>query len=550
MARDQRRRTVRSEDRNRQSSPVQLREARRFYSASGNDGATRTARALTQAFGAGTELFEQIVDKRNVEGRQQAAFESAAGGSRGDNATKGYNEMWDEIEAANDLHLFSKELPEVLRGADWENLTEEEAQGVIDGYFQKELAGINPESVYGAKVAEGILKQNLQLIETHRNFQLERIRQEQRVMIHNEARRMYETDGVMPYDQIADRTGKAFDGPEKMTAYWELLGTLAVEYKDENIILDMPERFPSGDPTGMTDPKFAEIKQGYINKAIAAREADERAAAAAAKAQREELRKDGVREMIEAVIRDEDPTQIGYELLDADVIEGSDYTSAISAYRSMRDDRSKQGADYTKVALHAAQISNNPSQIDEKFLLTEFGAGTYGPPDSPEAQATFRGLLDDRAQAMDRQARLAADPKKKVWVNRFKGAFPVPTDKITGLPVPGAITELRAEYVAAMELAVLQAGPEQYAEVFNQLSTQYKDAYRLVEAQESATLPKSTFSQLAQGNLSAEEAAAHSRRYGWTADHYIQARKDKEIIAEEGTPAGDAYRALLQELAK
>ena len=156
--------------------PVQLRESRRFFSNQGNDQATRNAKALSQAFGIGTDLYEGIVDDRNVKGGKKAAFESASGAARGsDDTTKGYNDMWDQIEAKNDLYLFSKELPEVLRGADWENLHEDEAQAVIDGYFSAQLKGINPESQYGQQVAEGIFAQNAKLLETHRDFQIARV---------------------------------------------------------------------------------------------------------------------------------------------------------------------------------------------------------------------------------------------------------------------------------------------------------------------------------------------------------------------------------------
>jgi hypothetical protein len=344
---------------------------------------------LQNAFGAGLELNQSIVDRRNVEGEQQAAFESAQGGTRGDNTTQGYNDMWDQIEASNDLHLFAKELPEVLRGADWENLHEGEAQAVIDGYFQQQLDGINPQSVYGQKVAEGILQQNAQLLDVHRNFQVQRLKQEQRVMIYNEALATFETDGVVDYDTIAGRTGIAFDGPEKMSTFWDVIADLAIDAGDESIITNVPERFPSGDPTGVTDPKMAAEINTMTAKARAVREGRERAAAAGAKAERERIRDTAKTEMIGLIVEQgADPTATALDFARNGIVDPEDITAMATAYRNIRDDRAKQGFDPGQVAIFQTQAALDPGHdmLDPNNLMIAWSEGVFGPPNSPQAK--------------------------------------------------------------------------------------------------------------------------------------------------------------------
>lgn len=556
MARNQKERNVRRDPGLREGTrDVQLQPARRFYTAAGNDTATREARALSGMFGAGVDLNKQIVERKDAEGSNQASFDSAAGKVRdAENTNRGYADMWDQIEAKNDLHLFSKELPELLRGADWENLSEQDAQGVIDGYFQDQLKGINPDSTYGRMVSEGIFAQNAQLIETHKNFQLERIRQEQRVMIYNEAAVSYEVDGVLDYESLAKHTGLAFDGPEKMVVWIESLAELAVRYEDETIIDNMPERFPSGDPTGKNDPKFAAEFNTARNKARAARERTEAREASAAKAAKEAMRQAATVDLYDLALDGIDPTATAIEFAQNGTIEVSDVGIVTNAFRTSRDDRAQHGFDPQRVAIINTQLAVDPSHsmVSPGSLYQDWARGVFGPPDSPEAKTAYRQVLQDVAQAQERRQRLASDPSKKVWVGRFNESFPVPKDQF-GIPTPGILTELRAAYSAEFELAILNANSrEEYAKAFEEFSKRYKEQEKLVSAQESSRTPKATLSNIVRNNFTAEQAAAHLRSQGYTIHDITEMRragefgKDKEFV--EGSPLHTAYRALLQEL--
>lgn len=257
MARNTRRRSVRRDENLDVERPVQLQPARRFQTASGFGGPVRTARALTAAFGEGTSLYEQIIDKRNEKGQAEAVNEAAKGGSRdAENENKGYNETFDMIEAEHDLASFARELPQMLQEADWEKLTHEEVQAKVDEYYAGQLAGINPESLYGKNVAVGILKQNAALLETHRGILKEQEQQEYRVKAYENIREEFQRDGTIDFQKFADIT-KGLDKPKE--TYLNSIIDLAEEFGAPELMEQMPERFTNGDPTGKTDPALKDV---------------------------------------------------------------------------------------------------------------------------------------------------------------------------------------------------------------------------------------------------------------------------------------------------
>ncbi len=460
--------------------------------------------------------------------------------------------MWDQIEAKNDLHLFSKELPEVLRGADWENLQEDEAQAVIDGYFSAQLKGINPESQYGQQVAEGIFAQNAKLLETHRDFQIARVQQEQRVMIYNEAVGSYELDGVLDYDTVAKHTGVAFDGANKMATYWDIIYDVAIQAGDESIIDNVPERFPSGDPTGINDPSLLADHMTSKNKAIAVREKREREEASAAAARRAALRATGQLDLLTGIVDGIDPTATALEYAQNGIIKPEDVTASITAFRTMRDDRAQHGFDPNQIAIlqtQSALDSSHPS-LEPNSLLQAFANGIFGPPDSPEAKTAFRQMLQDVQGAKDRRSRVNADPRKKTWVNRFDESFPTPKDQF-GVPVPGVLTQLRAEYSAEFEMAILAAPPEKYREIYAEYSKLYVEQEKLQSAQTSSRTPVTTLKQIVRGNFTPEQGAAHARQQGWTAQTVINMRAEGEFGDDfaAGSKEAIAYREFLLALA-
>jgi hypothetical protein len=249
---------------------VVLQESRRFFTAHGNDSAVRQARALTGALGVGIELFEDKLIRDNEKGAARAAHEAAGGGDRNEtDENRGYNEAFDQVEAANDLAIFARDLPEELVKSGWTDMSEEEVQAKIDGYYQGQLVGINPDSVYGKLVAGGILKQNAELLKTYRAVQAEKGQQERRIMVTNEVRADYEADKKIDHLKLMERLRLLVPGPGGRKAYLETVFDIAEEFGDEALIDSIPERFPSGDPTGKTDSNFDPLFDAAREKAAA-----------------------------------------------------------------------------------------------------------------------------------------------------------------------------------------------------------------------------------------------------------------------------------------
>jgi hypothetical protein len=303
MARQTKRATEREEVALDEARPVQLRSSKRFFSAQGSDRATRQARALSEAFGVGVKFFGEELDRRNIAGSERAVGAKGAGEER-DVTEKnlGYNKAWDELDAESDINRMKKELPEILRGADWENRDEAEVQSLVSDYMKEQFEGVDPTGFYGQKLAPAMLAVEAETLATHKDMVLERIQEGQRTQIFEHLKERFaastlnpETpDGAFDYDYLAEQTNIFFDGADKRVVYWESLYDFAIEQGRPDIITDSPERFANGDPTGINDPLMQDEHRAAINAAStqAAKQAkaEQDAAEAANEAYNEELK--------------------------------------------------------------------------------------------------------------------------------------------------------------------------------------------------------------------------------------------------------------------
>ncbi len=393
MARDMQKRTVREEVTLADPRPTQLNTTRRFFSNQGNDRATREARALENFFQAGTEFVanRQIADIK--EGREEAITSAAAGEARDlENQNQGYNAAWDQLDAQNDLNRMEDEIPELLRQADWENLEDEDVRKIIDDYMVQEFDGIEPNSVYGRAIAPGLLELEQRFINQHREMELDRIQQTQRVQIYENAGNLLRDAGGDPnvpvrqldgsektfYEYLADQTNIFFDGSDKMVAYWESIFDYAITNGMPEIIEQVPERFPNGDPTMKTDPEFRDEYRAALREATnvqARRIADEQAAR---EAQYDADRFAVQLEMLQAVADGGTGIpQIG-KLAAIPGTDLGDISTARNFATSFRDDVHEVNADLTMVAAMWSTIHRgdaNQQQVWEALMRGELGTG-------------------------------------------------------------------------------------------------------------------------------------------------------------------------------
>ena len=268
--RDQAERSVRRDPNPQDGTrPVRLEQNRRFYTARGFDQGVRNARALQDALGIGLELYGDKLERENEEGAKNAVFDAAQGVRKVDQ-NKGYEETMQRIEAESDLALMNKELSEKLTEAGWEDLPEDKVQGLIDGYFEDQVKGLNPDSVYGQRVAAGVLTANAELLNVYRVNTLEKVNEEKRTMLYNAATTQIETaeNGVADFDyqQFMKDTGTMMPGPGGRANFVGILATIAEEMGAPELLENIPETFPNGEATGINDPKF---RRDVLNPAIA-----------------------------------------------------------------------------------------------------------------------------------------------------------------------------------------------------------------------------------------------------------------------------------------
>jgi hypothetical protein len=242
-----------------------LQQNRRFFTARGNDSGVRQARALQEALGVGVDFYAEHLERENVKGAGEAV-QDAAVGVRKQDQNKGYEETYQRVEAANDLAEMNRDLSKQLTEAGWEDLPQDQAQGMIDEYFQNQLAGVNPESVYGKLMADGILKVNADLLDVHNASMIAKDQQERRTMLLNSVRSQLELDKEIDYDQLMKDSAALLPGRGGRMTFMEIVGTLAEELGRPDLLEKIPDVFPNGEPTGVNDPKF---REDWLNPSVA-----------------------------------------------------------------------------------------------------------------------------------------------------------------------------------------------------------------------------------------------------------------------------------------
>lgn len=421
MARGDKRTTQREDVSLAQDRPTQLQTSKRFFSNQGNDQATRQARALQTAFGVGEKLVISELDRRNVAGGEQAAGEAASGGTRDEGIkNQGYNRAWDELDAEADVNFMKKELPEVLRGADWENLEEADVQSLISGYMQEQFEGVDPTSWYGQQITPALLAMEAETLATHRDMVVQKLQTEQRTAIFENLNARFDAtllnpdtpEGTFDYDYLGEQTNTFFDGGDKRTVYWETLYDFAIENGRPDLIEDAPERFASGDPTGINDPLLQDSHRQAINSATA-----QKAKAAAAEQAKVDAQNDAKIFDLQIAIADaraagRNPDMFIEELKGVPGVDFATVATAKNHGATELDRREDRSADLSYTAPLWNQIYNGEAGPEAIFF--SYQSGYLG--EGPQAETTLRSMLTQARTVQnankDPESR---DPNVSVW---------------------------------------------------------------------------------------------------------------------------------------
>lgn len=527
--------------------PVQLQSSKRFFSGQGSDRATRQARALTQAFQVGTEFVSEEIDRRNIKGGQRA-LGAAAGGEGRDPEDKnfGYNKAWDELDAERDINFMKKELPEILRGADWENLGEAEVQGLISEYMKDQQGGVDPTGFYGQKLIPAMLAMEAEVLSTHRDMIVQRIQSEQRTTIQENLTARFESsklnpetpEGAFDFAYAGEQTNIFFDGADKRVAYIESITEFAVNNGRPDIIDNIPHRFgpdAKGDPTGAGDPVLREKYGLNAARAQAQAVADsiDRKEAAALKAHKAEVRNTANRQLALMSIEGVDPTAKAAEYLQLGIIEGSDATTFTSSARAT--DAALDKADFDAVwnATMMANTSLGDPSVTEMFLYEGWRDGKFGPPLSDIAKTRYRQSLQDLKDAQAANQRVASNPAMKTWSDQFSQGHGLPKTEFGVIQASTQQKQLWAAHNNGLKRDLIKASPASYQEVFENWTQSYISSKKLLDARESSRSPKALIRNLEQENFTMEEAKLHMQANGWTVGMLLAADEEERIENRE-----------------
>lgn len=358
---------------------VRLQEQRRFFSARGNDQAVRNARAIENAFGVGVDFVGGQIDRANTAGHERALEEMGAGGSRNvDEKNAAYHRAWDALDDQRSLQQAQKELPEILRGMDAENLHEEFVQTAINQYMKEQFEGLDLEDGDHTALAGGLVELEAQLIGEHRDTQIAKLQESQRVDTYDAFKDEFELTGEVNYELLGERTNHFFDGAEKRTTYWQLVYDLAIEQGDPSIIDNVPERFASGDPTGITDPKL-------LQQHNAARASARGVAAAKAKAEAKAYEADLNANALNAIVGVINGHPMSAEMVNNyAALPGADATKTAALFKSLHsiqgsvEDMAFDPAIVQDLSQRSFAGEDISRAADEAYLAGDLGEGRKG----------------------------------------------------------------------------------------------------------------------------------------------------------------------------
>jgi hypothetical protein len=404
MPRDTQRKTTRARVADPQVSDPRIEEHTRFINARGSRNDTATADALKQAFGVGEQFLNERTVRKNIEGGQ-AAEQDVAFGRDQDLANKnaGYQNGWSRLRAENDFNAAAGEFGEFLRGADLENMEEDQVQDAYNSFMSDRFAGSELDPEYAAAIAPKLVELELQTIADHRDMVIQGIQTEQSVMVFENLQSRYDETGEFDYQYLADETNRFFDGPEKNIKYAEMLFDFAIEEGLPSLIQNMPDRFPSGQPTIKNRPEY----QDEIRAAEAAATNVAAKQLAAQQAALEQANKDSLFDtqllMASKVIAGESVAAEVEMLRQNPEASFSTLTAAINFGQAQLDEGDSRSADLPMVATSWQGIYSGSVTLDD--IMQQYADGSLG--SGAQAQARAQAMMS--AVSSIRQSNARAD---------------------------------------------------------------------------------------------------------------------------------------------
>ena len=318
------------------------------------------------------------------------------------NKAIGYNTAWDELDAEDDFNLFKAEFGERLRGADAENMEEEDVQGLFDKESRKAFNMAAQSPAYLKIMAPLLLEYNAEVVGIHRTAVIKEIKATQAAKLNRNLIARFDKNGTFDYDMLAGMTNDLYEGKERNTAYETTLVDFAIRNGMPNILRNAPQKYPSGQPTPLSHGAGLARLRTAIQQAENVKKARETAETTANDKLIKDANNGAYIKAINAMASGDPSAELQIHAYSARPgASGKDVGQLYSNFRSMRDDVQQQAANENELALLTSEVyagSKGLQAIQQARAGGTFGTGLESVKRMAQLMSVFERVNDQASQ--------------------------------------------------------------------------------------------------------------------------------------------------------
>lgn len=373
---------------------VRLQPATPLTATARSSGAD-AAFALASALQVGGTLQQS----RDIRMSQQAEADFQRGEVDENEGNRAYRRSVETLNAKARWYEDRSEFEERLRDIDLTDVTYDELNGMLDGWFSDKYGDLEDPQV-SAGVLEAMTEFRADINERAYNTQVVAERAQIDTSLKTIAEAHYDPEnlGEFDYESYNQEIQTVLPGAEGNATYWNTIRDMAIRNGDPDLIRNAPDRWADGTPTYTGNPDNAESVLNAENRAIAERLRIDRANQEAVdSALEEEHRQLTVSAAIKAVHGQGFDDEI-LALLGNPNFDSNDVTSLYAAGRAgLREQEARSWNPEVVTGLWAQNASGNISVIDV-VEAHQNGLLGYGPQSASLAESMIR-MADQQARA-------------------------------------------------------------------------------------------------------------------------------------------------------
>lgn len=504
-----------------------------------------TAAALSASLGLAGDVVQQEAVRRDREGFDQATQDFAQGiDPQSPNA--GYERAYSQLTARRQWVEAKRQIEEELRQTNTDDMSAEELGAFLDSKYA-DFTGMDENEA--DVLVPRMLAFREDTIQQWHERQKEIVLNDQAASLTVVVEDGYENyvrqktlgvDAQFDYEGMHEQTRTFFPGAETNEMYFKMISDIAIRSGDPDLIRNLPDRWADGTPTFKNIPAWNERVLNAETRAQAVYDGRQTAEAKALKAQREKQNEEGLNFAYDQVRDGIDPGPTLDALRAAGVISGKDADQVTKAFRSSRDDYRKQGADFPRVVRMQAEMQLDPSSVTVGDITIAWAEGAFGPPQSPEAQAAHRQMLQDREESIQTQRRVLSDPVAASYVRQF--------EQITnpGKDVLGNVlsdeNKLQADLLGNLKRDLINAGsPSEKKDIYNRHLKEYDETKKLYKANRNIAAPSDAVTFLLDDTLNDAQFREQITARGWSFTTF-------QSLRQQGSLTPEQYARVLQAL--